>query len=319
MKTVLFKTHSLGKTRNTRNFSSSKNTVNQYYQKSPLPTFPKSLYACYSCGSPDHSRAQCKYRNVICSQCKRPGHIAHVCKKGNMQNSSVEQKLDSDEVFLEEELYTLFDVNSLFTSEISVPVVIENEESFMQLDTGCALSLAPKNFYDQFLSHIPLKPTAVKLSTYTGEKIQPLGQATVKVSYAGIQHSLPLLVVPHGSGPLFGRNWLRHVKLDWDKLPGVESRGPNSNTVRCSEISNDKKTLDSLLSQYDQLFEPHLGCYTGEPVVLNASTGAKFHKARPVPYALQNRVEKALLKMETDGVIERVTCSPYCYSRQERW
>ena len=103
----------------------------------------------------------------------------------------------------------------------------------------------------------------MKSSTYTGEKIQPLGQATVKVSYAGIQHSLPLLVVPHGSGPLFGRNWLRHVKLDWDKLPGVESRAPNSNTVRCSEISNDKKTLDSLLSQYDELFEPHLGYYTG--------------------------------------------------------
>ena len=198
---------SVGKTRNTRNFSSSKNIINQYNQKSPLPTFPKSFHAaCYSCGSPDHSRAQCKYRNVICSRCKRPGHIARVCKKDNMQNNSVEQKLDSDEVFLAEELYTLFDVNSLFTSEISVPVVIENEECFMQLDTGCALSLDPKNFYDQFLSHIPLKPTAVKLSTYTGEKIQPLGQATVKVSYAGIQHSLPLLVVPHGSGPLFGRN-----------------------------------------------------------------------------------------------------------------
>ena len=43
---------------------------------------------------------------------------------------------------MEEELYTLFDVNSLFTSEISVPVVIENEECFMQLDSGCALSLA---------------------------------------------------------------------------------------------------------------------------------------------------------------------------------
>ena len=110
--------HSVGKTGNTRYFSSSKNTVNQDNLKSPLPTFPKSFYACYSCGSPDHSRAYCKYPNVICSRCKRPGHIARVCKKGNMQNNSVEQKLDSAEVFLEEELYALFDVDSLFTSEI---------------------------------------------------------------------------------------------------------------------------------------------------------------------------------------------------------
>ena len=41
--------------------------------------------------------------------------------------------------------------------------------------------------------------------------------------------------------------------------------------------------------------------------MLNESKEAKFHKARPVPYALQSKVESALLKMEKDGVIERVT------------
>ena len=41
--------------------------------------------------------------------------------------------------------------------------------------------------------------------------------------------------------------------------------------------------------------------------MLNESKGAKFHKARPVPYALQSKVESTLLKMERDGVIGRVT------------
>ena len=45
-----------------------------------------------------------------------PGHIARVCKKGNTQNNRVEQRLDSDAVFLEEDLFTVFDVDSLFTS-----------------------------------------------------------------------------------------------------------------------------------------------------------------------------------------------------------
>jgi hypothetical protein len=39
------------------------------------------------------------------------GHIARVCKRGNKQNNFVEQKLSSDDVFLEEELFTVFDVN----------------------------------------------------------------------------------------------------------------------------------------------------------------------------------------------------------------
>ena len=62
-----------------------------------------------------------------------------------------------------------------------------------------------------------------------------------------------------------------------------------------------------VLQQYDELFQSELGCYTGEPVVLNDSKGAKFHKARVVPYALQSKVESTLLKMEKDGVIQRVT------------
>ena len=41
--------------------------------------------------------------------------------------------------------------------------------------------------------------------------------------------------------------------------------------------------------------------------MLNESKGAKFHKARVVPYALQSKVESTLLKMEKDGVIQRVT------------
>ena len=299
--------HSVGKSRNPGNSSYTRNPLNQQNQKPPLPSFPKPHYSCYSCGSTEHSRAQCRFRNVVCSRCKRTGHIARVCKKGIAQNNCMEGKLDSDEVFLEEELYTVFDVNSLFTSEISVPLQVENEQCCMQLDTGCALSLAPKAFYDKFCSHIPLTSTAVKLSTYTGEKIEPLGQVNVTVNYAGNDYSLPLLVVPQGSGALFGRNWLRHIKLDWNKLPGMESRLPCPSKERCSEITDNDKTLESLLSKYDKLFEPQLGCYTGEPVVLNKSTGAKFHKARPVPYALQKRVENALLKMEKDGVIERVS------------
>ena len=97
----------------------------------------------------------------------------------------------------------------------------------------------------------------MRLSTYTGEKIQPLGQINVNVTYAGTQHSLPLLVVPQGSGVLFERNWLRCRKLDWNNLPGIESPSFTT-TATCSKISENKNTLDSLLSKYDELFQPQV-------------------------------------------------------------
>ena len=133
----------------------SRNLLNQQNRKPSVPSFQKYSYACYSCGSTEHSRNQCRFRKVVCSRCKRRGHIARVCKKGNMENNRVEQRLDSDAVFSEEDLFTVFDVNSLSTSEISVPLQIENEECCMQLDNGCALSLAPVTFYENSVLIFP--------------------------------------------------------------------------------------------------------------------------------------------------------------------
>ena len=152
-----------------------------------------------------------------------------------------------------------------------------------------------------------MKSTNVVLSTYTGETVRPLGEAHVKVEYMGSQHTLPLLIVHEGTGALFGRNWLTDVKLDWKNLPGLNHVGPLPCRPSTHPETLGNQTLASVLEKYSELFQPQLGCYTGDPVVLNESKEAKFHKARPVPYALQSKVESALLKMEKDGVIERVT------------
>ena len=68
-----------------------------------------------------------------------------------MQNNFVEQKLSSDDVFLEEELFTVFDVNSLYKSEISVPLKIENQECSLQLDTVVHCPWPPKPSMSNFV------------------------------------------------------------------------------------------------------------------------------------------------------------------------
>ena len=66
--------------------------------------------------------------------------------------------------------------------------------------------------------------------------------------------------------------------------------------------SSVNRILDFVLEHYSELFQNHIGCYNGKPVVLNE---AIFRKARP--YTLQSKVESTLKKMEKDVVIERVT------------
>ena len=167
---------------------------------------------------------------------------------------SVEEEFPEEQVPEEEELYVVYDVNAMSKSEISVPLKIENNDCLMQLDTGCALSLAPLSFIKEVCPDVTLKPTNVVLSTYTGETVHPLGEAFVNVEYSGSQYSLPLLIVREGSCALCGRNWLMDVNLDWKNLPGLNHIGPLPSPTSSVPGSTGNQTLDSVLGQYSELF-----------------------------------------------------------------
>ena len=51
-----------------------------------------------------------------------------------------------------------------------------------------------------------------------------------------------------------------------------------------------------------------LGCFNGPPVTLavKENTVPKFHKARPVPFALKDKVEKELQDLQDKGIISPV-------------
>ena len=69
----------------------------------------------------------------------------------------------------------MYDVNAISRVEISVSLKIQNNDCNMQLDTGCALSLAPMSLFKRVCPDIGMQPTNVVLSTYTGETVRPLG------------------------------------------------------------------------------------------------------------------------------------------------
>ena len=107
---------------------------------------------------------------------------------------------------------------------------------------------------------------------------------------------MSLLVTPSGSKPLLGRNWLHKIQLQWHRLFGEEKE------VNSVEFSN----INSVREQYKSLFVNVLGCYRGEAIELAVDKEPQFHKARPVPYAIRDSVEKELNKMVEEGVLKCV-------------
>ncbi len=78
----------------------------------------------------------------------------------------------------------------------------------MEVDTGAALSIISAEVKKKLFAEVPLLQSQVLLQTYTGERMQVLGEIRVQAKY-GKQEKPLMLVVVKGSGPtLFGRNWL---------------------------------------------------------------------------------------------------------------
>ena len=106
-------------------------------------------------------------------------------------------------------------------SPITVTLQVNQAEIQMEVDTGASVTIISSDTYTKLLpaaKHPPLQPSIRKLRTYTAEKLVVEGELTVDVRYQDQQKKLPLLVVA-GKGPsLLGRDWLLHIRLDWQRL-----------------------------------------------------------------------------------------------------
>ena len=60
------------------------------------------------------------------------------------------------------------------------------------------------------------------LKTYTGERVRPTGALDVTVECNEQKVQAQLLVVDTCGPPLFGRDWLKLIRIDWPRVFRVE-------------------------------------------------------------------------------------------------
>ena len=161
----------------------------------------------------------------------------------------------------------------------------------MLIDTGAVVSIVPEQIYKDHLSHLPLKK-ARDLRSYSGDKLKLLGEVTVTVVYENQKSQLPPVIVQGKKPALFGRKWLEKIKPDWGEIFAVEKPNP----------------ADRLIKKYAKLFEGGHGRINNFKATIALQLDAKpiYRKARPVPYALKERVEAEFNRLEQQGIIKKV-------------
>ncbi|XP_033109865.1 uncharacterized protein K02A2.6-like isoform X2 [Anneissia japonica] len=185
-------------------------------------------------------------------------------------------------------------------SPIIVNATVNGKLIPMELDTGSSVSLIPETTYKKiFNSMPPLQQTTIRLKTYSGEKIIPLGMLTVPVCVNNHKGNAELLVVPQDGPALFGRDWLKNFPLNWQEI----------------KVLQETKTsgLDEILDKHKSIFKDELGKLEKlkASIYITENCQPKFHKPRNVPYAMRDKVEKELDRLQKEGIISSVKHSDW--------
>ena len=117
----------------------------------------------------------------------------------------------------------------------TVDLMVDKKPLVKELDTGASVSLVSEWTWRKLFPRVPLEHSEIRLSTYSGEGLPVLGKRTVQVRYGTQEAYLPLIVVKGSESPLFGRNWLEAIKIDWGSIKQL------------------LKPADHLLSKHQQL------------------------------------------------------------------
>ena len=212
-------------------------------RETPLPESPQvnrvasnkgsTAVICYRCGIGGHAVEQCRYsKDIVCHGCRKARHLQKACKGTNpSQNRAGARKKDShprhpvhhieEEGAGEEDVEeaTLFRINASQRSPpIEVHLLVDNCCVRFEVDTGPAKSVMSQQIFNQLSPGKSLETTKVRLVSYSNEPIPVVSQCTVNIAYKSQNAVVPLVVVK-GTGPsLFGRNWLNHIRLEWQEI-----------------------------------------------------------------------------------------------------
>ena len=270
---------------------------------------------CFRCGG-RHSASKCHFRSVECHKCGEKGHLARTCRSkeqtvkkqfgnraGKQSTNLLAEPLEKDEDV--EDMYTLFNVSDVSLAPFRVPMEINKASLEMEVDTGAAASVISEVTYktlwkEKCSERPPLKHTNALLRTYTGERLRILGRISVQVRYQKQEATLGLLVVG-GDGPsLLGRDWIGKFRFSSCLNRGIFH-------------TSSQNTLQEILGKHKELFKDELGLLKGTLVKIHVHETATplFFKPRAVPYAVREKVEKELERLEKLGVIEAIQFSEW--------
>lgn len=196
------------------------------------------------------------------------------------------------------------------SSKIFQALLVNNRWFRFEIDTGSAVTVVGLEEAEKLLGKLKINGTSTRLYNYSNQQIDCIGYTQVLVSAGGIKKQLKLYLVRGDRPALLGREWLRSIKLNWAKIiqDHLEVHEVGTSTLYEMERLDN---VENIVDRYPRLFENSMGKITGFLARIHLKDEAipKFIKARRVPFALMDALDKELQQQVSEGVLEKVN---YC-------
>ncbi|PIK56483.1 hypothetical protein BSL78_06598 [Apostichopus japonicus] len=247
-----------------------------------------SKQKCYRCGNNNHEQKDCWFKDKDCHNCGKRGHIAKVC----WSKISKVKQVNEDTGQANDKLFDLFNVND-GRAPLAVDIKIDGQSVRMEVDTGASMSIVSEKTFKANWPNKEWHKTDIVLRTYTGATVEILGETEVTVEYQRQKCKLLLIVIRGEGASLLGRDWLQKIRLDW-------------NSFYVNNVTRER--LSDLLKAHSELFKEGLGLLKGTTakIYVDSQVNPKFYKPRSVPYAMRNKVEAELDRLQSEGIITSI-------------
>ena len=307
------------------------NKMSATYKKSTANSakkqnFSKNLWKrCTDCYV-KHKRTECPFKDFLCHKCGRKGHLKAVCKSKYIAEQPHSSK--TNEIY--DQVGSVFScsrppenaneqIANVF-QRIGKQIWLKSETNGIdmqyQWDTGSTCSMVGEEGYRR-LGFPRCHPMTTSLMAYGGKPLKVKGQCFVDVKIGEqVRTKLPLIVVNEKGSNLLG--------LDWSNSFGLTSRGtsalldipniqyPARPEFLHSNVVQEPKLL-TLQQKYNDVFEDKLGKCTKTKVSIHLKDDTKpiFCNARPIPFAVKQKVQDEIDRLVDLGVLQKINYSDW--------
>ncbi len=247
---------------------------------------PKQSQACMRCGKPYHSAPnKCPALSSTCFKCHRKGHYGSQCKSKTM--AEVEVSTDEEEIFLGA-------VTSKKDNTWTVTVQLQQKDIQFKMDTGAEVTVISDKVYNS-LPEVQLSKPTKTLYGPARQKLDVMGQFTGILTHGNHTHSENIFVV-------------RDLQTNLLGLPSITS---------LQLIQRIDATLSETMTIQEQFPKVFTGLGTlGDEYTIKLKDDAQpyaLHTPRRVPFPQRKQVQDELNRMESLGVISKVSDpTPWC-------